>query len=150
MSESEQLIIRTPWRKQAGGIWLLVCALGGFFLWQDKADSSGANWLLVIIIFMLISGLYNLLTYSKTYFIKGEVPKAKQEKFHFGFLKKEILVEFDDLTILRRDNFLPYCQLYAFKKESETTGLIIVEQCTKKECEAFISQIWNFYGINRD
>lgn len=166
MKQEEKLVLRSPMRKQLGGLWILFCALGAFFMWQDGLKSEGSGILLLAAGVLGLMSLYRCLTYSLTVFKPGKIPTAFHIKFHFGVFKKELEVDFDELEILRRDMFLPYCQLYAyssmkylerklpadeFKKYEDgsldTPGIVVIDHSTKKECVKFIEQVWTYYGL---
>ena len=166
MNQNEKLIVRSPRRKQFGGLWILFCAVGAFVMWDNGLKGSGSEILLGAAIVLTLLGLYRCLTYSITVFQPGKIPTGKQLKVHFGILKKEQTIDFDELDILRRDMFLPYCQLYAYSSKDylktkmseedikayeegriESPGFVVIDHSTKKECEKLIEKIWRYYGL---
>lgn len=166
MSQEEKLVLRSPMRKQLGGLWILFCSVGAFVMWQNGLKSEGSGILLFAACVLGLMAVYRCFTYSLTVFKPGKVPTARHLKFHFGFIKNESEVDFDELEILRRDMFLPYCQLYAYssmkyleaklpadeyKKYEEgalqSPGIVVIDHSTKKECEKFTEQIWSYYGL---
>ena len=166
MSQTEKLVLRSPMRKQLGGLWILFCALGAFFMWQDGLKGEGSEILLFAAGALALMAVYRCFTYSLTIFKPGTVPTARHLKMHFGLFKNETEVDFDELEILRRDMFLPYCQLYAYsslkylesklsaeeyKKYEEgllqSPGVVVIDHSTKKECQKFIEQVWTYYGL---
>ena len=134
MNQKEKLILRSPMRKQLGGLWILFCALGAFLMWQNGPKSEGSGILLFGAGALALLALYRCLTFSLTVFLPGKVPTARNVKAHFGIFKQEQEVDFDELEILRRDMFLPYCQLYAFS--------------SPKYLKAKLKQIDNLIGYN--
>ncbi|MCM8525642.1 MAG: hypothetical protein NE327_03930 [Lentisphaeraceae bacterium] len=166
MNQQEKLILRSPMRKQLGGLWILFCALGAFLMWQNGPKSEGSGILLFGAGALALLAMYRCLTFSLTVFLPGKVPTARNVKAHFGIFKQEQEVDFDELEILRRDMFLPYCQLYAFSSPKylkaklkpeefakyedgteQSPGMVIIDHSTKKECEKFTEQIWTYYGL---
>ena len=166
MSNKEPLIIKTPFRKRLGGLWLAFAATGCFIMWNNGPSNSGGSILLVIVVILALLALHRLFSTSVTTFIPGKVPKAKQEIKHFGIFTANAEAEFDEIDILRRDNILPYCQLYCYssleylkkklrtheyevyeKEQKPLPGLVVVDNTTKKECERHIKNIWRFYDL---
>ena len=166
MNQEEKLVLRSPMRKQLGGLWVLFCGLGAFVMWANGLKSEGSEILLIMAIILFLMAIYRCLTYSVTVFLPGSVPTAKQLYCYFGLFKKEKEMDFDELEILRRDKFLPYCQLYAysslkylktkvspeeFPKYEEgnlhSPGLVLGDHLTKKECETYIEKIWRYYDL---
>ena len=166
MSEGKNLIILTPLRKRLGGLWLAFTSIGAFLLRESGHKGSGSEILLVVAILLMLIALHRLLSYTVTVFVSGKVPKARQTVCHFGLFKSETDTEFNEIDILRRDNILPYCQLYAYssmellkqklrthelepfeKNQKPLPGIVVVDHTTKKECEKHIENIWRFYGL---
>ena len=166
MSEKKNLVITTPLRKRLGGLWLAFASYGAFWMHGGGHKGSGSEILLIVAILLMLIAVHRLLSYSVTVFIPGKVPKAKQVICHFGLFKSQNETEFDQVDILRRDNILPYCQLYAYssmeflKKKLRThelepyetnqkplPGLVVVDHVTKKECEKHIESIWRLYDL---
>ena len=169
MNNKKNLVITSPLRKRLGGLWLTFVAGGMFVLRESGYKGSGSEILLVAAVILMLVALHRLLSMTVTVFIPGKTPTAKQVIRHFGLFKTEKKVDFDQLDILRRDNILPYCQLYAYcsidylKKKLRThelepyetnqkplPGLIVVDHTTKKECEAHIEKIWRHYDLWED
>ena len=168
MSEDKELIINSPKRKQYGGLWFIFSGIGCFLLWMNgnKTGGEGDLILLGVAIAIAVLGIYRLLTYSRTTFIKGKVPSAIKETYHFGYHKVVAQADFNEISLLRRENILPYCQLYAFASldflktrmspdelksyesgSNELPGVIIIDHATKKECETLNEKIWRFYDL---
>ena len=168
MSEENELIINSPKRKQYGGLWFIFSGIGCFFLWinGNRAEGAGDKILLIVAITITLLGVYRLLTYSKTTFIKGKIPSATKETYHFGYHKVVTEADFDKISLLRRENMLPYCQLYAFSTleflktrmspdelkpyeagSMDLPGVIVIDHATKRECETLNEKIWRFYDL---
>ena len=166
MNQEEKLVLRSPLRKQLGGLWIMVCGIGALFMWSEGLKGEGSEILLIIAIILVVLALYRCLTYSITVFKPGNVPTAKQLMCHFGIFKKETEIDFDELDVLRRDNILPYCQLYAYSSlkylkakvspeeyikyeegSLHSPGLVILDHSTKKECDKYIEQVWRYYDL---
>ncbi len=166
MSREEPLIIRTPIRKRLGGLWLGFAAGGSLVMWSNGTKGSGSEILLTIAGILVVMAVYRILTYSVTEFMPGKVPTVSQVIKHFGIFTSLKSTEFDQIDILRRDNILPYCQLYAhssidyLKKtrkshevedfesgRKQLPGIIVVDHTTKKECDKYIESIWRFYDL---
>ena len=166
MTSKEPLVIKTPVRKRLGGLWLGAACGGAMLMWARGAKGSGSEILLVVAIILGLMAIHRLLSYTITTFLPGPVPKASRENCHFGVFASKDEVTFDELEILRRDNVLPYCQLYAYssleylkKKPSKVEiekyesgqlhlpGVIVVDHATKKECDRHIESIWRYYDL---
>ena len=161
----EPLVIYTPIRKRLGGLWLML--MGGLCLAMWNSGVKGAeksSYILPgIAFFLLLLGLYKLLSFNKTLFHSGEM-RVEQQQMHFGFYQKNLQMNFDKIDLLKRDSLLPYCQIYAYtsmEKLAESTsrqemevyekdlkplpGVVVVDHTTKKECLKLIEKIWRFY-----
>lgn len=166
MNQEKKLVLRSPLRKQLGGLWILACGIGAFVMWSNGLKKDGSEILLIMAALLFLMALHRCFTYSITVFQPGKVPTAKQLYCHFGVFKKEKEMDFDELEILRRDKFLPYCQLYAYSSlkylkikvppadytkyeegKLHSPGLVLGDHLTKKECEAYIEKIWRYYDL---
>lgn len=166
MSKEKELVITSPKRKQLGGFWFIFSGIGCFFLWLDGNKTGGDKILLGVAGIIFLMGVYRVFTHYKTTFISGKVPSVTKETYHFGFHKKVAQADFNEISLLRRENILPYCQLYAFSSleflktrmspdelrpyESggqDLPGVVIIDHATKKECERFNEKIWRFYDM---
>lgn len=163
--QQKSFVVRTPLRKQLGGLWLLVAAAACFILWDQGLKGSGSGILAAIGGILVLLGLYRLLSFDVSVFKSGE-PRLEKFSYHFGFIKKVDSAHFDKLELLRRDALLPYCQLYAYcskeklaeelsdealalyeKKHAVLPGLVVVDHTSKKDCLKLIEAIWRFYGL---
>jgi hypothetical protein len=166
MTSKEPLVIKTPIRKRLGGLWLGGACAGAFIVWSGGAKGSGSEILLIVAIILALMAFHRLLSSTVTTFLPGTTPRATRLNSHFGLFTSQEDVSFDELEILRRDNVLPYCQLYAYssleymkKKVSKVEiekyesgqqplpGVIVVDHTTKKECDKHIQAIWRYYGL---
>jgi hypothetical protein len=165
MSTSEDMVVHSPKRKQLGGLWFLFVAISILLFWANQEKEKGTVILFILGAVIFLLGLYRLLTVQTVTFFHGS-PNVEVVTKHFGFMKSSQSAEFDDISLLRRDNLLPFCQLYAYmtlnglkKKLSESEyavyekeqralpGLIIIDNATKKECEELLVKVWRFYGL---
>ena len=169
MSNKKNLVIASPLRKRLGGLWLAFAASGLLYLRETGYKGSGSEILLVGGIILMVLALHWMLSLTVTVFVPGKVPTARKIVRHFGLFKTETVVDFDQVDILRRDNILPYCQLYAYssldylktklrtdemepyeKNQKPLPGLVVVDHTTKKECEKHIENIWKLYDLWED
>ena len=161
----ECFVVRSPRRKQIGGIWMIAIAVGSWAMWSNKVDSPEPDLLFGLGCVSFLLGIYRCLSFSTSIF-KRDVQEVECHSYHFGIFKKVKSSSFDKVDILRRDALLPYCQLYAYNSkeklretlsaeemkayDNEHTplpGLVILDQANKKECEKAIENIWRFYGL---
>lgn len=167
MDSAKELVINSPKRKQYGGYWFIFSGIACFLMWYNSDKVGGGDKILLgLSIIIFVMGIHRVLTYSRTTFIPGNIPSALKETYHFGYYKIADQSDFNEISLLRRENLLPYCQLYAFSnidflktrispdelKAYETgakqlPGLIIVDHTTKKECDALNEKIWRFYDL---
>jgi hypothetical protein len=169
MSSKQALIIKTPNRKRWGGLWLATTCVGALLMWNRGAKTSGSEILLIVAILLGLMALHRLLSYSVTTFLPGPTPKASQITCNFGLFSSTRELVFDDIEIMRRDKVLPYCQLYLFSSldlikktankveiekyesgQKHLPGLIIVDNVTKKECDAYVKAIWSLYDLEAE
>ena len=167
MEASEKdLVINSPKRKQFGGFWYIASGIGCLAMWGINDKGSGSAILLGVSIALFLLGLHRLLTKSVTFIREGKIPLADKQTLHFGFYKVEESINFDEISLLRRENLLPYCQLYAYAsldylktrispdelklyetEQKHLPGVVITDHATKKECEELTEKVWRFYGL---
>jgi hypothetical protein len=165
-SDDNDLVIHSSRTKQLGGLWYLASSFACFALWFNGEKSSGAYLLFGLSLVIFLMGIYRVLTKSVTVIRAGEIPRADKQTLHFGFYKVNQSADFDKITVLRRENLLPYCQLFAYSsleylktrlspdelrlyeaEQKHLPGLIIADHITKKECDSLNEKVWRLYGM---
>lgn len=164
--ETEDLVFHSHKRKQFGGVWFIASAIGAYAMWATGGEGGGTWILFGVATAMLIMGVHRLTTKSVAVFKKGKIPSVEKTTKHFGIHEVKEAVDFDEISVLRRENLLPYCQLYAFASlkflETRVTaeeladykeerkilpGVIFIDHSTKAECDSMNEKIWRFYGL---